>query len=161
MQDPGDRMTTRAVRRRLLGMTVVIAMTPALAMQLASRGPSARAGGRTVWDSVYSATQATTGEARYGKSCARCHGASLGGIDEAPPLAGSAFLGNWDGLALSDLQTRIKTTMPSDSVGIYDRQLVTDVMAYLLKSNGFPAGASDLPSDIEPLKDIVLRTTRP
>src|SRR6266699_2992676 len=56
------------------------------------------------------------------------------------PLTGSAFLGNWNGLPLSDLQTRIRTTMPSDSVGIYDRQLVTDVIAYLLKANGFPAG---------------------
>jgi mono/diheme cytochrome c family protein len=149
------------MRRRLLGVAVVIAMTPVLAMQLESRGASPRASGRTVWDSVYSATQATTGEAAYGKSCARCHGASLGGIDEAPPLAGSAFLGNWNGLALSELQIRIKTTMPSDSVGIYDRQLVTDVIAYLLKTNGFPAGAADLPADIEPLKDIVMRTSRP
>ena len=46
--------------------------------------------------------------ARTPRSCARCHGASLGGGDESPPLAGGAFLGNWNGLPLSDLQTRIQ-----------------------------------------------------
>jgi hypothetical protein len=51
--------------------------------------------------------------------------------------------------------------MPTDSVGIYDRQLVTDVIAYLLKSNGFPAGQTDLPSDIEPLKEILMKSSKP
>ena len=74
--------------------------------------------------SVYSAPQAGRGESSYVKTCARCHGASLGGGDEATPLAGSAFLGNWNGQAVSDLQKRIIETMPSDSVGIYDRKLV-------------------------------------
>jgi mono/diheme cytochrome c family protein len=114
-----------------------------------------------VWDSVYTLSQASVGEAAYAKTCARCHGASLSGADEASPLSGSAFLGNWNGLPLSDLQTRIRTTMPTDSVGIYDRQIVTDVIAYLLKANGFPAGQVDLPKDVEPLKEIMIRSSRP
>jgi hypothetical protein len=51
--------------------------------------------------------------------------------------------------------------MPTDSVGIYDRQLVTDVIAYLLKSNGFPAGQVDLPIDVEPLKEILMKSSKP
>src|SRR3954447_16669324 len=115
---------------------------------------------RTVWDSVYSADQAARGETAYVKTCARCHGTALSGGDQSPPLAGSAFLGNWNGTPLSDLQTRILTTMPSDSVGIYKRDVVTDVMAYLLKGNGFPAGPADLPSDAERLKDVLIRDAR-
>jgi mono/diheme cytochrome c family protein len=120
----------------------------------------AHATDRSVWDSVYSLAQASRGETSYTKSCARCHGASLSGGDQATPLSGSAFLGNWNGLPLSDLQRRIKTTMPSDSVGIYDRQLVTDVIAYLLKANGFPPGSADLPTDLETLSGIVVKTSR-
>ncbi|MEO9034893.1 MAG: cytochrome c [Gemmatimonadaceae bacterium] len=116
---------------------------------------------RTVWDSVYSASQATRGESLYVKSCARCHKASLGGADESSPLVGSGFLGNWNALPLSDLSDRIRKTMPSDSVGIYDRQLVVDVMAYLLKMNGFPAGETDLPKDLDRLKDITIVATKP
>jgi hypothetical protein len=74
---------------------------------------------------------------------------------------GGAFIGNWNGLALSELQTRIRNTMPPDSVGIYDRTLVTDVMAYILKANGFPAGAVELPKELDPLKEIVVQATRP
>jgi S-disulfanyl-L-cysteine oxidoreductase SoxD len=151
---------------------VVLAILPVLAIDAhmadrnAPRGqetggqPVGRWAERTVWDSVYSPSQATRGETAYVKSCARCHGASLSGGDQATPLAGSAFLGNWNGLPLSDLQRRIRTTMPSDSVGIYDRQLVTDVIAYLLKANGFPAGGVDLPTDLDALSGIVVRTSR-
>jgi len=116
---------------------------------------------RTVWDSVYTAAQASRGETAYAKTCARCHGATLGGGDESPALTGGNFLGNWNGLPLSDLQKRIKTTMPSDSIGIYDQQLVTDVMAYMLKVNGFPAGQLELTKDPDGLKEIMMRTSRP
>jgi hypothetical protein len=51
--------------------------------------------------------------------------------------------------------------MPSDSVGVYDKELVTDVMAFLLKANGFPAGQAALPSDVNALKEITLQSTRP
>jgi mono/diheme cytochrome c family protein len=115
---------------------------------------------QTTWDSVYSANQAARGESSYAKACARCHGAALGGGDQAPPLAGSAFLGNWNGTTLADLQTRIVTTMPSDSIGVYKRDVVTDVMAFMLKANGFPAGANDLAVDSVALKSIELRTSR-
>ena len=55
----------------------------------------------------------------------------------------------------------IKTTMPSDTVGVYDIQLVTDVIAFMLKANGFPAGSVDLPKDAEPLKDITIKAGKP
>jgi mono/diheme cytochrome c family protein len=115
---------------------------------------------RTTWDAVYSEAQAVRGESLYVRSCARCHQASLAGADESPPLAGGAFLGNWNGLPLSNLEVRVRTTMPSDSVGIYDRRVVTDVIAYLLKANGYPAGAAPLSSDADSLKAIVLRVAK-
>jgi mono/diheme cytochrome c family protein len=115
---------------------------------------------RTTWDSVYSAAQAGRGESSYAKTCARCHGAALGGGDEATPLSGSAFLGNWNGQAVSDLQKRIIETMPSDSVGIYDRKLASDVIAFLLRSNGFPAGAADLSVEPDSLKAITIATEK-
>lgn len=141
----------------LIGACAIVALVPAARPDSPHRATTAQ----TVWDSVYTASQAARGETAYVKSCARCHQASLGGADQSPPLTGSAFLGNWNGVPLSDLQDRIRTTMPSDSVGIYDRQLVTDVMAYVLKMNGFPAGANDLPRETERLKDIMLQAAKP
>src|SRR3954463_1247696 len=145
-------------RRAALMLT---ALVPILGTAAWSRASAPRAAARTVWDSVYTAAQASRGETAYAKTCARCHGASLGGGDESPALTGGNFLGNWNGLPVSDLQTRVKTTMPSDSVGIYPPQLVIDVIAYLFKANGFPAGQVELPKEGDPLKEIVIKTSRP
>lgn len=144
-----------------MSVCAIVAVMLVLAMNSKTAAATRHSTSRTVWDSVYSLAQAARGESTYAKTCARCHGASLTGGDESPPLTGGAFLGNWNGLPLSDLQTRIKTTMPTDSVGIYDRQVITDVIAFLLKANGFPAGQIALPSDLEPLKDIAIQSSRP
>jgi S-disulfanyl-L-cysteine oxidoreductase SoxD len=117
--------------------------------------------GRTVWDSVYSAPQAARGESAYVKTCAKCHQASLGGADESPALVGSAFLGNWNGQSVAALHDRIRSSMPPDDPGTYSRELVTDVIAYMLKMNAFPAGASELPKESEGLKDITILGTKP
>jgi S-disulfanyl-L-cysteine oxidoreductase SoxD len=124
-------------------------------------GGTRRSAPATVWDSVYSPAQAVRGESSYVKACARCHQASLTGADQSPPLAGSGFLGNWNGLPLSDLRDRIRTTMPPDSIGLYDRQFVTDVIAYMLKMNGFPAGAGELSPETDRLKAILMQVARP
>lgn len=116
---------------------------------------------RSTWDSVYSAPQALRGESLYVRSCARCHKASLSGADESPPLAGGGFLGNWNGLPLSNLEERIRTTMPSDSIGVLERKTVTDIISYLLKANAFPAGSADLSSERDSLSTIMLRVARP
>lgn len=144
-------------------MAVLLALSiiPGLAANRPTRHLAPRGMGRTVWDSVYSSAQAARGETAYVKACARCHGPSLAGADQSPALVGSAFLGNWNGLPLSELHTRIRSTMPSDSVGILDTRLVTDVTAYLLKVNGFPEGARELPSEIDSLKTILLQASRP
>ena len=116
---------------------------------------------RSVWDSVYTAEQATRGQVSYNQTCARCHLNSLAGADESPALVGSTFLGNWNGLTVGALSERIRTTMPHDDPGTYGRQLVVDVVAYMLKMNGFPAGAVELPKETEVLKEITLDAAKP
>jgi mono/diheme cytochrome c family protein len=145
---------------RVFGICLLAVVAPVLARAIDPHTRPHAGSARTVWDSVYTIAQAARGETAYVKSCARCHRASLGGGDESPPLTGSGFLGNWNGLPLSDLHDRIRKTMPTDSVGIFDRQLVTDVIAYVLKANGFPAGAADLPVDTLALRDIVVQASK-
>lgn len=157
-----NRERMRGAENRKIALAAIgVACLVVASMGFGTRAPTTPRLGRTVWDSVYSAPQAARGESTYARSCARCHGATLTGANEAPPLAGSGFLGNWNGLALDQLQNRIQTTMPSDSVGIYNRTLVVTVMAYLLKANGFPAGATDLPESVDSLKEIMLQTSKP
>ena len=116
---------------------------------------------RTIWDSVYTPEQAARGESTYARTCSRCHGPALGGADEAPALTGGAFLASWNGQTLNDLHDRVRTTMPTDTPGMYQRRDISDVIAYVLKFNQFPAGKTELPVGDEDLKAIAFVSAKP
>jgi len=115
----------------------------------------------SVWDGVYTTDQATRGKAIYAKNCASCHGAALEGIGTAPPLADSEFKGSWDGQTADDLFERMITSMPADQPGRLGRQENADLLAFLLTSNGFPAGSKELPADAESLQKILFKAAKP
>jgi S-disulfanyl-L-cysteine oxidoreductase SoxD len=110
--------------------------------------------GRSVWDSVYTDEQGKRGQAVYAEKCARCHMDTLTGDDDAPPLSGGEFLAHWDGLTVGALHDLIRVTMPDDDPGTVSRREITDVLAYILTFNGFPAGRIELPMDSDSLKAI-------
>lgn len=115
----------------------------------------------TVWDSVYTATQASHGDSLYKATCVKCHGATLSGGDEGSPLVGSAFLGNWRDLTLDQLFDKIRTSMPPDNPKSIATRDVADLVAYLLAQNQFPAGVKVLTDSLDRLKDIKITTSRP
>jgi len=115
----------------------------------------------TVWDSVYTAAQASRGDSLYKVTCVKCHGATLSGGDEGSPLVGSAFLGNWRDLTLDQLFDKIRTSMPPDNPKSIATHDVADLVAYLLAQNQFPAGVRMLTDSLDQLKDIKITTSRP
>src|SRR5262249_37426885 len=112
---------------------------------------------RTVWDGVYNEEQAQRGRAVFLDQCSNCHGRDLEGADMTPPLTGGAFMANWDGLKLGDLADRIRVSMPMNSPGTLSRQQSSDVVAYILRFNQFPAGKEELPRDVPALKQILFK----
>ena len=103
-------------------------------------------GTRTVRDGVYTDTQAARGQATYQKQCASCHGDKLQGV-QGPPLAAETFLSHWATQPLSDLTSKIRNTMPADATGTLTPQQSADLVAFILKSGGFPAGKTELSAD--------------
>jgi alcohol dehydrogenase (cytochrome c) len=89
---------------------------------------------------VYTAEQATIGATAYATACAGCHRTDLSGQFEAPPLAGSNFMNVWRGRSTNDLYTKIATSMPPTAPGSLSEQAVTSLVAFILRSNGAPAG---------------------
>jgi alcohol dehydrogenase (cytochrome c) len=90
---------------------------------------------------LFTAAQATRGEAVYKQSCASCHGVSLVG-GRAPALAGPAFARSWRDarVTLDDLFFIIRTTMPPEGSAALSPTDKADVFSFVLKSNGYPAG---------------------
>ena len=68
-------------------------------------------------EGVYTADQATKGEAVYKENCAACHGDNLEGSGPMPPLAGKDFLSNWQGKTVGDLFEKTQTSMPATAPG--------------------------------------------
>ncbi len=116
---------------------------------------------RNVWDGVYTADQAAQGRSLFADKCAACHGADLNGAEMAPPLVGPTFLGDWVGQSADDLFTRIHTTMPASDPGSLSNAQVTQVLAYILSVNQFPAGSVALPSDDPGLTQIAITADKP
>jgi len=122
---------------------------------------NAQAQTTSIWDGVYTDAQADRGATGFTGHCASCHGANLGGTGEAPALAGPQFLSDFDSLSLGDLFDRIRTTMPQDNPSSLTRDAYADILAFLLKSNGLPAGAKELDRRSEYLKAIGFSAANP
>jgi len=108
---------------------------------------------QTTNDGVYSAAQATRGDALYQEQCAECHAEDLSG-GGAPALAGDEFIGYWDMTPVSDLVEKIVASMPATAPGSLTREQGADITAFMLQANKFPAGDADLSSDDETLQAI-------
>ncbi len=125
----------------------------------------------SVWDGTYTQPQAQRGEAQYREQCAVCHGDALEGDAQTerakqlnrvlPPLSGDVFKGNWNGRPLSDLFDHVIKTMPRDEPGTMTRPHTADIIAYMLKFNGFPAGKAELPADPSLLTDTLFESVKP
>jgi mono/diheme cytochrome c family protein len=115
----------------------------------------------SVWTGVYTDEQAMRGETAYRQYCIACHGADLEGADMTPPLSGGTFMANWNDLTVGDLFERIRTTMPMDRPGVLTRQQNSDVIAFVLKKNGWPAGSTELSRELAPLKALRIESTKP
>jgi hypothetical protein len=114
---------------------------------------------RSVWDGVYTLDQAKRGALKSGL-CVQCHGDGfIGG--PAPELTGTAFATSWNGRTVGDLFDLIRLTMPDDDPGSLSREVYADLVAYILAANKFPAGSTEISTEIEPLKLIRIDASKP
>lgn len=114
----------------------------------------------SVWDGIYTDSQAGRGETGYREACASCHGEKLDGRGQIPPLAGSDFTSNWNGMTVGDLFEKIQTSMPADRPGQLSKQENASILAYILRFNKFPSGSKELRGDTEVLKAFRFETDR-
>jgi mono/diheme cytochrome c family protein len=108
----------------------------------------------SVWDGIYTDGQAARGEPVYRKNCISCHGEELEGKGQNPPLSGSDFTTNWNGMTVGDLFEKMQVSMPADRPGKLSKEENAEMLAYILKFNKFPTGAKELPASADALSGI-------
>ena len=113
---------------------------------------------KTVADGVYTDAQAVRGLAAYEAACNQCHRANLMGAD-GPALRDERFARNFAGKDLKTLYTKVASTMPRAAPGSLGDNVYLDIIAHLLRENGFPAGNQELTTGT--LSGIEVLPTRP
>jgi S-disulfanyl-L-cysteine oxidoreductase SoxD len=111
-----------------------------------AQGTDSTSRGKSVLQGVYTEEQAARGDSEHQTNCSSCHGTEK--------YVGDAFAKAWFGRTAFDLFDQLRTTMPDDNPGGLSAQQYTDIVAYIFKANGYPAGAESLPGDPEALRLI-------
>src|SRR5580658_10925306 len=99
---------------------------------------------RTVWDGVYTEAQAARGVTAFGQSCAGCHALAAEG---KAPLVGDPFWKSFAQKTVGDLFEFVSANMPNGNPRSLSESTYGDIVALMLKSNGFPAGTAELRRD--------------
>lgn len=116
---------------------------------------------QAVSDGLYTDEQASRGESVYQASCARCHGETLLGNDNAIALVGEPFMKLWTGRPVGALLVTIRVKMPTDGPGVLTRRETADVAAFVLRANGFRTGPTELPTNERLVEGVYLPSPRP
>ncbi len=125
------------------GMCVPPKWQPVALILLASATPILLTA-RTVWDGVYTEAQAGRGVSAFGQSCAGCHALAAEG---KAPLVGDPFWKSFALKSVGDLLEFVSANMPNGSPRSLSESSYRDIVALMLKSNGFPAGNTELRTD--------------
>ena len=95
---------------------------------------------------IYTAAQATAGASAFSQNCAMCHGANLEG-GAGPALVGQAFAAASNNYTVGAIFTELSQQMPAGQPGSLTHTQYEDIMAYILKQNGYPAGTTAISYD--------------
>jgi mono/diheme cytochrome c family protein len=109
----------------------------------------------SVLGGVYTEAQAKRGEKVYADNCVTCHGPKLAGTDTAgPTLSGPDFVNGWKDMTVAALLAKVSGDMPSNAPGSLKPEEYADVLSFVLSSNKYPAGKTELPTDPSALKGV-------
>jgi mono/diheme cytochrome c family protein len=138
------------MRQRILTMTALGLFLAAAGTAVLRAQQPAPPTNRTVWDGVFTADQAARGRTQFAAHCVECHGGSLEG-GEGPALVGDRFWNSWRESTVDALLTHVSKNMPlsddGSAAGKLSAMTYADIVAYILSSNGFPAGQADLSAE--------------
>ena len=102
---------------------------------------------------LYTEEQATAGAALFGRVCVECH--------EKKDVTSADFRAKWTGRPILDLYELIRTTMPDSNPGALSRDEYAGTLAYILKLNGLPAGATAVMPDSTAMRNATLEFPPP
>lgn len=99
----------------------------------------------TTADGIFTAAQADRGEALFRSTCSECH--------DSADWTETGFKGRWEDQSVYQLWYYVNERMPYDDPWSLSRQQTTDVLTYIFRLNGLPAGNTELATDDDSIDD--------
>src|SRR5687767_1729204 len=128
-------------------LTAATALLLAAGANVGTSAQAPAAQGRTVWDGVYTEAQAARATSVFGASCSNCHSLAPDGTGNRP-LAGDRFWQRNTQKSVGELLAFVSKNMPNGAAaGSLPAATYNDLVALILKSNGLPAGTTELTPD--------------
>ena len=136
-----DARQHQALAERKLGAGAALGIAMLFASSNASAGSATPSGGPL--PALFTAREAGQGRIVFEQQCAGCHGDNLRG-KIGPAIIGPSLGSVADHTTVSIMFNVIAAEMPAGAPASLSHQDYTEVMAYLLQRNGYPAGAHPL-----------------
>ena len=115
---------------------------PGLDIRIVGTGAPHREPTRSVWDSVFTDSQAVRGDSVYKETCVKCHGATLAGGDDGTPPPAQTSLATGTASPSASSMRKFARRCRRTSQSRFRPEQLADVVAYMLAKNLFPAGAT-------------------
>jgi mono/diheme cytochrome c family protein len=126
--------------RAAAGLAALLGIS--LCVGLAVAGPTPQ---KSIHDGVFTADQVQAGEEVFDDICLECHTNDVFGPD---------YMLGWSGASVGEFYEQLEGTMPYESPGTLDDDQYTNVIVYLFAINGVAPGDSEMPTDLEQLREI-------
>jgi len=141
------------VKTRITPVAIGASLLVILCLSVAFASEAQRVAG-TGEPRIYTAAQAARGKDLYLENCGSCHAPDLTGSPMAPPLGRQIFAGGRR--SFRQLFDFVQLFMPVFSPNGLSRQQNSDILAFILQTAGYPAGATELPVSSEAQDAITL-----
>lgn|ERR1043166_497244 len=99
---------------------------------------------RTVWNGVYTDAQAERARQTFDSICTQCHTLAPGGSTRGGPVSGDKFWAAFQQKTVGDLLGYVSKNMPNGNGGSLPASTYNDLIALILKANGFPTGTTEV-----------------
>lgn len=109
---------------------------------------------------LYAEKQASAGAVAYSQHCAKCHGPLLDGQAggySAPALRGPQFAAPESDVDVKDIFLTVARRMPSIAPRSLPPETYVNIMAFILRENGYPSGPTELTYELASLSEAPMR----
>ena len=101
-------------------------------------------------DKIFSKKQAKTGQKLYEQNCLICHDKKY-----FRPVFKS-----WEGQSLGTLFLVMSSSMPQGNPGSLPDKEYIDILAYMISQNRYSTGEKELPTDVDKLNSITIKSRK-